>query len=195
MKRLAFVTLAFLGLLVIAVWGRFNYISICKNCGTVQNSTDWQIPLTEITYWHSRSELETPLSKAISLNGLSVPHVHDWMFAHGSGNGAMCALGLGGHIASAAYSPQAAIFLDAVTKWQGKAKAERWLQLLLDPKRSDEALSSILLLDTPMDGFADQPHFEKWWREHQDQVASALDPVAVTSEEPTTRPAADALHL
>src|SRR3954454_5835675 len=86
-KRLTYASLACLLLLAFAWYGAFSYRSVCTSCGEEELATDWQIPFTSVTYWQSRSERDTPLSRVVSRYGLAKPGVHTWLFAQGNGNG------------------------------------------------------------------------------------------------------------
>src|SRR4026208_265162 len=86
------------------LFGAFHYSSVCGQCGATRHSTDWHVPLTDITLFHHSSDDQTPLSRCLQTNGLVATHNHNWLFCHGAGNGCRCALGDGRHIESAAKS-------------------------------------------------------------------------------------------
>src|SRR5262249_1395251 len=59
-------------------YGAYGHISICSTCGTVRSGTDWQIPMTEFTYWRTWSTNSTPITKVIDQNRLYPNCKHTW---------------------------------------------------------------------------------------------------------------------
>lgn len=172
--------LALVLLLGLMLRSTFNYVSICTICGGEENSTEWQLPFTEITYWRTHSVIETPLSKAIARTGISGSHEHAWLFAAGSGNGVMCAIGQGRHLFSAVRSEHAAVFLEAVERYQGPVMSREWRDRLLDPKRSSRATDAIRMSEPPLAGFASHQEFDLWWQQHQEDLVheAAAEPAS-----------------
>ena len=161
-KRSIYAAAACLLLLPVLAWyGAFSYCSICTSWGEEQFATDWQIPLTRLTLWRSRSERDTPLSRVVSRNGLATPGAHAWLFAQGSGNGAMCAIG-DGRFLNCNHSDDVAAFVEAVAKFQSVGEARLWLGRLLDPRQSQEAANVIRAADVPAGGFGSRAQFESW---------------------------------
>ena len=153
--------------LAVGAWyGRFVSISVCDACGAEESTTEWQIPLTGVTYWRSTHIRQTPLSTAISRNGLAPGHTHTWQYVHGSGNGIMCAVGSGGRVFTSLRYPAVATFIDGVARYQGVARARKWTAALLDVNRSNDTLSMILFEDVPEGGFTSREQFERWWQQH-----------------------------
>jgi hypothetical protein len=170
-----FLGLALLGLVAaaFALYGAFGSISVCGTCGAVQDSTEWQIPFTSVTYWHSTSITQTPLSAVVAKRQLAACPPHNWLFIHGGGNGILCAIGDGRRVHQAALSPNVAAFVSAVTEYQGQREGQRWLKMALDPEASGEVLS-LLAGDVPQSGFADRTTFERWWKQQRDVVDTLL---------------------
>jgi hypothetical protein len=170
------VGLAFLGLAAGAfvLFGTFGSSSVCGGCGAVQRSTEWQIPFTSVTYWESTFVVQTPLSAVVARVGLPPCAPHNWLFAHGSGNGVMCAISDGRHIHQAAASPQVAAFVSAVSQYRGPTEARRWVKMILDPAASRDVRSLVVVSNIPESGFADREAFERWWQEHRDFIDPLL---------------------
>jgi hypothetical protein len=57
------------------------------------SDTDFQLPLSQLTYWRHHTEHQTPLGELGVELGFVRPHVHNWRFVAGGGNGIVCALG------------------------------------------------------------------------------------------------------
>jgi hypothetical protein len=145
----------------LAWYGAFSYRSVCTSCGEEQFATDWQIPLTRMTLWRSRSERDTPLSRVVSRYGLAKPGAHAWRFAQGSGNGAMCAVG-DGRFLTCIDSTEVVEFVEAIARFRGTEEARSWLGRLLDPSQSNEAAQLIRVADIPAGGFGGREQFESW---------------------------------
>jgi hypothetical protein len=165
-----------------AAWGGFGYSSVCTTCGAEQRATDWQLPLTRVTYWRSRSVSETPLSRAIARDGLAGPHEHTWAFANGGGNGVTCAIGEGRHIETR--SELAAAFLDGVTRYRGADEGRRWAALLLKPE--PHLSVRVITEDFPRAGFATREGFERWWGGHRQEIDWLLNPSTADAATPAT---------
>jgi hypothetical protein len=73
------------------------------------------------------------------------------------------------------HSKEAAAFVDAVAKHKGQSDAQRWVQMLLDPKRSWSTVGAIRTSEVPLCGFDDQQAFEQWWRNHQEGTRLLMD--------------------
>ena len=173
-KRIIYGAIAFS--CVIAVqFGTFNFESIGSSSGIIQSTTLWQIPFTEVTYFTSRHERETLLSKVIARNDLFSMREQVWIFSNGGGNGVMCAIGEGRHLRSAVYFPEVAFFVDAVAKYRGKSIAQAWLKLILNPKQSTGVTNAIRSGEIPAAGFSDKAAFDRWWRDHQQSFSLMLD--------------------
>src|SRR5262245_14126430 len=84
-----------LSLLVLATFGlsRFNYRSVCDRCGRLQRTREWQIRSIRFPVFRTASDVETPVSRALSKIGFVGPHEHHWRFVLGSGDEVRCAAG------------------------------------------------------------------------------------------------------
>jgi hypothetical protein len=161
-------SVAILCVSTIAFWSRFRYASICTTSGEMQQTTLWQIPKTDITYWRSASVIETPLSKVIAENHLGRNSLHAWLFASGGGNGILCSIGDGRHLYTAVLSTGVATFVAAETKYRDHDEARHWVDLLLDPKTSNGVAGIIRMSDVPASGFHNKQDFEQWRLEHRE---------------------------
>jgi hypothetical protein len=94
----------------------------------------------------------------------------------------MCAIGEGSNLCTAINSAEVAAFVDAAATYQGQASAQHWIQILLDPKRSNNGSTAIRASDVPATGFSNEPAFERWWQAHREQVALLLDEPPVTGD-------------
>ena len=171
----------FTGLALLAValgacvlFGTYGYASVCGNCGVIRRTTEWQIPFTPIAYWRSESVSQTPFSKALAKQQLVTCKQHNWLFAHGSGNGVGCEIGEGRHLSSAVGSPAVAGFVEAVNRYQGPHEAQRWVKLLLNPDQSLRTYAAIFGSGAPDAGFDSQSAFDLWWRGNREFLAEIL---------------------
>lgn len=156
----------------IFLWGAFTYESICTTCGAEESATDWQIPFTTITCWHSSSVHPTPLSTYLNSHSLTPPHTHTFLFATGAGNGVMCALGKGHYITRAATSKQLPDFLDLVRRTDGGVGADVWTKRLLDPNESDKATMLIQLFNPSPATTLQQ--YQQWKNENSESIPAPL---------------------
>jgi hypothetical protein len=174
-RRAIFISVALVPLGLLILLGRFGYTSICTTCGAIQNSSEWQIPFTEITYWRSSSVAPTTLSRVVERHHLSLSHAHTWVFAAGGGNGTTCAIGPGRHLCTAVTSQPVANFIDAMARYHGQSEAQRWLSALLNPDRSNYVSGMIRMADVPTNEFDSPLQFETWWRSHRDDLGMSLE--------------------
>jgi hypothetical protein len=143
--------------------GHFCSTEIFTTCGEMHDITEYQIPLTNFTYFTTRRTSPTPFSIAVARAGLVSPnHTHQWLYASGGGNGVICAIGDGRHLYNAVISPEVATFLQATATYRGRAAAQSWTKALLDPKRSDDATSGIRSSGMPTSGFPDKAAYDNW---------------------------------
>jgi hypothetical protein len=168
-KKFLGLALLILAAAAFAVFGAFGSTSVCGTCGVVQDSTEWQVPFTSVTYWHSTSISQTPLSAVVAKRQLATCPSHNWLFIHGGGNGILCAIGDGRHVHQAALSPDVAAFVSAVSEYQGQREGQRWLKMALDPEASREVLS-LLASEIPANGFGDRKTFDRWWKQRGDFI-------------------------
>ena len=168
-----------------AFWGAFSSLSVCTTCGKLKQTTEWQIPCTEVTYWEHESVTDTPLSRSLTTTGMVGEREHTWAFATGGGNGVMCAIGNGRYLLTAVRSEPIGDFLNAIVRYQDRDRAQWWRNALLDPKRSQSAATTILTSNVPSKGFANRPDFERWWQENAETLSLILSPA---ESEKFTRP-------
>src|SRR5690348_15012967 len=94
-KKIA-ISLAIVALLVLAasaLFCRFEFTSVCSQCGATRDTTDWQIPLTSVRVFSHSSEHASPVSTVLVSSGTVATHQHQWLFCQGGGNGVKCAIG------------------------------------------------------------------------------------------------------
>jgi hypothetical protein len=159
-KRVVFICFAIAVLGVSAVYGLFNYSSVCTQCGAMQRTFEWQIPLTSITLLRHSSEHATPASAALVRSGIIMKHEHQWLFCGGYGNGIMCAIGGGRHIAPAVQSEGVGTIISASQQYGELAFCDRILKALLDEKTSENV--RMLGMRVPKNGFANRLEFHTW---------------------------------
>ena len=116
------------------VHGVFTFSSVCSRCGGVRRTTEWQIPHTEITLFTYSSEATTPLSQVLMTNNIVPTHNHNWLFAHGGGNGVRCALGDGQGLQSAVNSEDFARMIQALHNHGLLELRTRLLRGVFDPE-------------------------------------------------------------
>jgi hypothetical protein len=172
-KRFLGLALLVLVAAALALYGAFGSISVCGTCGAVQDSTEWQIPFRSVTYWHSTSITQTPLSAVVAKRQLAACPSHNWLFIHGGGNGTLCAIGDGRRVHQAALSPNVAEFVSAVSEYKGQREGQRWLKMALDREASREVLS-LVASEIPANGFGDRTTFERWWKQQRNVVDTLL---------------------
>ena len=80
------------------LYGRFGYTSVCDRCGALRETTQWQVPFTDITLFERSTESDSALSRVLLSRGIVPSHSHHWLFANGGGNGVLCAIGSGRHL-------------------------------------------------------------------------------------------------
>jgi hypothetical protein len=119
------------------ITGPFGYSSVCDKCGASRHTTDWQLPLTDLTVFTYSTESDSPLSRVLLTNGIVPAHSHHWLFSVGGGNGVRCAIGPGRHIRPAAGSEEfAAIVLTLHQRGQIDFR-DRVLRGVFDPRTSE----------------------------------------------------------
>ena len=149
----------------------FNYFSVCSQCATIQNTKDLQLPLIGVTYSTSHTIKTTPLSELLAKNKLIKEHQHQWIFASGSGNGVVCAIGSGRYLNQHAHSPMILSFL---SHWlqRDKAKAKLWTKVILHP----DSTYIDHMLPFYKDNITDDD-FDRWyrtWRNKDNRYSSYL---------------------
>jgi hypothetical protein len=163
-RRRIFILLLGCLCLPFAIWfGRFDSLEICTTCGQMQYLSEFQIPLTRLTYFTTRRPSATPFSIALNRAKIvNTTHTHQWLFASGGGNGILCAIGDGRHLLTAVTSPDVATFLQATATYRGQPAAQAWINTLLDPKQSFEASSAIQCATVPTAGFPTKAAYDRW---------------------------------
>jgi hypothetical protein len=143
-----------------ALFGAFGFSSVCTRCGSIRNTTEWQIPLTRVTLFRTSSEHETPVSAELLRSGAVSRHEHQWLFSSGGGNGVTCAIGQGRHIRPVVQSDSVASILAASQRFGEVQFRDRLVVLMFDPKTSEAVRG--LGFSAPTNGFTDASEFRKW---------------------------------
>jgi len=150
--------LAVVGLAASTLFGRFGFSSVCSRCGAIQDTTEWQIPLTSVTVFKLSSEHASPVSTVLVSSGIVAAHQHKWLFCQGAGNGVRCAIGEGRHIRPAVESDGVAAVIAASQRFGELEFRDRLLRALFDPKTSEVVWG----LNIPTNGFAEASAFRAW---------------------------------
>jgi hypothetical protein len=151
---------------IVAAWPfRFSYTSVCSKCGAEQHAQEWKFPGTEMTFFSHASVTATPLSRYLYSGSLVTKHSHDWLFAHGGGNGIRCAIGDGNELWSIIEAPNSAKLLEAMRVYEGPDQARKFLNLALDPavSRMDPWA---MIVAFPTNGFSDGAQYRAWLSEN-----------------------------
>ena len=143
-----------------ALFGAFRFTSVCSRCGAIQDTTEWQIPLTSFTLFSHASDRPSPVSTVLKSSGLVAAHEHQWLFCSGGGNGVTCALGDGRHIRPAVESSGVATAIEASQQFGESQFRDRLLRDLFDPKTSEAVRG--LGMSVPANGFPDASAFRDW---------------------------------
>jgi hypothetical protein len=156
-----------------ASFATFSGAWYCAHCAKSRQTLDWQLPFTEVTYWRSESLASTPLSELLASHGLIRGAQHEWLFAHGGGNGVLCALGRGQSLGSLAGSPRVVALLRHLLAVEPDV-ARRWVQLVLTDRNAGSALlRSLQDSGFPEPGFSEPEAFQSWWDSHQSALEGA----------------------
>jgi hypothetical protein len=154
------VSIAIIALVASALFGAFGFTSVCSRCGAIQDTTEWQIPLTSITLFRHSSEHASAVSTVLTSSGLVAPHEHQWLFCAGAGNGVTCAIGEGRHITPVVQSDGVAAVIAASHRFGETQFRDRLLRALFDPKTSEAVRG--LGMSVPTNGFPDASAFHAW---------------------------------
>ena len=176
-RTIALISLPAVACVIVALalsHARFGSTSVCAICGARENATEWQIPLTSLTYWRTSASESTVLSAYLEAHGYVPPHTHKFIFAAGGGNGVLCAIGRGRHLWTAVDSPEVPTFLDVIQRCDGPAARLRWQAFILDPEKSAKGLMVIDLLHPT--ATTTRSDLETWRREWQDTIPEAFPP-------------------
>ena len=143
---------------------KFYYYSLCSKCGEIQNTTDWQLPLTFSTFWSHASIEPTALSRYLASSRLVPAHKHDWQFGHGGGNGVRCALGAADRVRPLLTSTNVTTFLDLARQYGEPGESAKFLEYTIDP----ELCRAVFFLagSIPHDIHSSQ-EFRRWMEEYR----------------------------
>src|SRR5215216_3462103 len=115
--------LALAGLALVVGFGVFSYrqgpfhgLSVCGQCGVIRDSTEWQAPFTQITFFRRSSVRDTPVSITLTTNQIVKAHSHRWVFLQGLGNGVK-AVGTAHMVRSTIESAQIAQLIAALERY------------------------------------------------------------------------------
>jgi hypothetical protein len=138
----------------------FFYRSVCSVCGLEASVSEINLRLSETgsgpawEHWN----YETNAVAAVLLEHPAIKvHAHNWRFAGGGGDRAMCAIGDGRHLTHAVHSPEVAAFLGELAKAGSTNPALHWRDRILNPKQSDQARGAILVSRIYRNGAATWP--------------------------------------
>jgi hypothetical protein len=158
-------------------WGQFRYSSICPICGREQSSVEWQIPFTEIAYWHSHTISDTPLTATLVRAGAAGPHAHDWHFCHGGGNGVMCAIGDGRYLLPRVADPSLLESVQTTLQFETPRRQAELLTVLCDCRRANLIWTAASVADFPPGQFSDLQAFARWRGTHASQWDEAWETI------------------
>ena len=144
--------------LSIACFGTFGYSSVCNRCGAVRQTTEWQIPRTSIPVFSRSSVRQTPVSLSLTTNLIAPPHSHQWVFAHGGGNGVRCALGGAHMVRSTVESTEVAQLLTALERYGERSFRDKVLTNLFD----DSTTHLVRTLSVPAGAFTNASQLHTW---------------------------------
>jgi hypothetical protein len=170
----------------------FRSASVCGNCAEVKHTTEWKIPFTDTTFWTLERVSDSTLSLVVKKDRLAPTASHRWLFISGSGNGVMCALGLGERVLPHVNNKYIADFLDCAANHGEKHFAQAWLRLILDPATAEDAWSALLLANFPTGGVSTRAKFVEWWNPQIVNVGIFLKHPVPALDDPTgaaTKPA------
>lgn len=159
-----------------ATFGAFRYSSVCTTCGAIQNTTEWQIPLTTIGIFHHSSQRPTSVSTTLLRSGVVGMHEHQWLFSQGGGNGVRCAIGGGRHIAPVVQSGGVAAVIAASQQFGVLQLRDKLLHALFDPRTSEAV--RVLGANVPTNGFPNASALHAW----VEQEMEIFDEMVATRE-------------
>jgi hypothetical protein len=157
--------LIFIGLLcgmALLRWSTFRSIAVCRDCGQLRSTVDYQLPLLPITYWRHSGTKHSPLSTTAAQLGLTSAHAHRWTLIHGGGNGILCALGTGGELHATADSRRVAAFIADTNDHRGRNEALEWIHRALDDSNHQAVLNWVVQSDFPEQGVDTSLGYEAW---------------------------------
>jgi hypothetical protein len=160
--------------------GPYRYSSICRTCGAISRTTQWQIPRAvalgaEISIFSRSSVSQTPVSLSLSTNGIIGHHTHQWVFATGSGNGVRCALGSAHNVRSTVESAEVGQLIAVLEHCGERELRDRVLTNVFD----DTTTIAVRRLRPPKGEFANAKEAHEWLTE-QSKVLDEM--VAIYTE-------------
>jgi len=159
-------TLSALFIVLLTCLARFSWSAICDKCGAEKDTTAWQVRSTEFTVFHSATERETPVSRALSVG----PHSHHWIFAQGGGNGVRCALGSAHMVQFTVASHEVARLIEALNKYGEKSFEDKLLTNLFN----DETTFLVRTLPVTANGFTNASELHIWIAEHEPDLDESV---------------------
>jgi hypothetical protein len=139
--------------------GYFGYHSVCRKCGVIRYTREWDFPFTFRTlFWHSSIQA-TPVSRALASTGVVGPHRHEWMFGHGRGSRSS-ASGPALLMLNTVESEGLARVFEACARFGETQFRDRLLQLAFDPDLSEIARGVGVV--APTNGFSAASEFHEW---------------------------------
>lgn len=156
------------GVILVVWWPfTFDWIEVCGDCGVMRQSSARQLPMVPISFWTRHYESSTPLSQQVS--PVVGTHTHRWSFVHGSGNGVLCAIGEGRHVASMTRNVDVLTFLQETQRYRSQNEFRGWLNIVLSEQHA-RSMRGWLLLDPPKSGLT-REEYEAWRQRHDPWLA------------------------
>ena len=156
-------------------YSTFGSLSVCRRCGCKRSTTEFQIPLTPLTYWSTHAIVETEMSRMAQDRELVGVHAHNWVFVHGSGNGVTCALGIGGDVSNNVRLPEVLSFIECTSRYRDQREAAEWLSITLDPDKSRAVYQWLTIEQFPENGFESASDYESWRKSSDRDWTGILD--------------------
>ena len=162
------------GLLVLVLlFSAFSWCSVCSRCGTIQDSTEWQIPFTGVGLFRHSSQRSTPVSAALLGTGIVPPHEHGWLFCRGAGNGVKCALGPGEELWATVQTKTLADLLEATQRYGEAGFRDKLVRFMFEPDTSN-SIREFALTRVPVEGFPTASALHSWIAEQSGYLDSAV---------------------
>lgn len=150
--------------------GPFGYSSICTQCGMRRFSRDWFVPFTPLKVGTVNAEAATPLSTVLHEKQIVPAHTHRWLFIHGAGHGAMCAIGNGSRLLNAT-NEKAACTIAVLHDCGQFAFRDRLLAGLLNPDTCGLYRSATYI--PPLETFTDA-ELQRWMEKQSQEIDDLL---------------------
>jgi hypothetical protein len=152
---------------------RFYYDSVCSQCGAIQSTTEWQLPLNHHCFFRRSTVEATALSSYLTSSGVVGTHQHQWLFGHGGGNGVQCALGDGDNIRATVTSPEVVHLLAYSRQFGEQEESSNLLRFAFDRDISRAILS--LATHAPTNGFVSREAYRVWITDQRWFIDQALE--------------------